>query len=278
MVTVFIGFSCSNECVFCAQGRLRDRETPPSDAEVRRRLKEAVSSAEFNGRLAFVGGEPTLRPELPAWISEARRLGVKEIVLQTNGRRLSQRGFARSLAQSGLDEVEVALQGSTPAMHDYHTGRTGSFAETVAGMRAAAGAHLTVRATTVVTRSNFRHLDEIVRLARTAGARAIRLEPAAALGRAAEQWDRVVPDPDIISSALLRARELARSLRMEAPDRPFAGLGPVEEPRPDAAAAKTETAPGRRPRPGAREVRVPAKKTGEALREIFPNLFQEGNG
>jgi MoaA/NifB/PqqE/SkfB family radical SAM enzyme len=104
------------------------------------------------------------------------------VLLQTNGRRLAYPSYVASLvaAAPGL-ALDVSLLGSTAAMHDYHTRTPGSFAQTAKGIRNASSQKLRVGVTVVVTRSNYRHLVDIVRLARALGADAIhvaRLEPA----------------------------------------------------------------------------------------------------
>jgi MoaA/NifB/PqqE/SkfB family radical SAM enzyme len=285
VTTLFVGYRCVNACVFCAQGALRDAAPERPDAALRAELAAACAAPGFDGRIAFVGGEPLTRPELDAWAAEARRLGARELLVQTNGRALAEPGRAKRLAKAGATALDLSLHGSTPAMHDYHTGVPGSLAETAAGALEARRAGLELGVTTVVTRSNFRHLAEIARLARGLGAAALHLDLAERLGSAAASWERVVPDPAIAASGVAAGLAEARKLGLEtlsagrasgpAAARLFAGLGPVE---PEAARASAEAsrrpaeAP-RRPAPALRETRAPSKKTGSELRSIFPGLF-----
>jgi len=56
------------------------------------------------------------------------RAGAKRIVLQTNGRRLAYRAYARELAAASRKLVlDVSLQARSEAMHEYHTQAPGSF-------------------------------------------------------------------------------------------------------------------------------------------------------
>src|SRR5262249_43306280 len=98
--------------------------------------------------------------------------------------------------------------------------------------------------------------------------------------RALASWERVVPDGEIIASHLAEARDLARRLGMaEGPeaDRLSAGIGPIEPaPAPRQAPSAPIQPPSvkSKPAPGLRETRVRERKTGEALKELFPGIFE----
>ena len=207
MKTVFLGFACNNACVFCAQGALREKEAGPPDVA-------AQIAAIFPGdTVAFTGGEPTIHDELPAWIKAADARGAARVVVQTNGRRLAYRAFTRALREASPRlALDVALQGATAAMHEYHTGTPGSFEQTVRGARQARAERIPVGITTVVTRSNFRHLGEIARLAHAIGAEAIHLAKTEPFGRAAEARDRLLPARELVLPHLTRAAAEAQRL------------------------------------------------------------------
>ena len=282
-----VGFLCNNACVFCAQGSLRVGDPGPQDARVRALLDSALGPRERDRAVAFVGGEPTLHEGLAGWVAEARRLKARWSLVQTNGRRLAYAGYAASLAASGLHALDVSLHGTTAAMHDYHTGVEGSCAQTLLGLRRAREAGLRVGVTTVVTRSNFRHLSEVVGLAAAHGAAAVHLDLAVARGKALAAWARVVPAPELVTEHLAAAVRAARAAGLDVlvggrstssgARRLFAGLGETEAPPAEAAAPRARVAvPGARvkPAPGAREVHGAGKKTGVELKTIFPGLFK----
>jgi pyruvate-formate lyase-activating enzyme len=303
MRPVALGFSCNNACIFCAQGELRASDAA-QDPELRAQaLGAAIAAITPAETVAFVGGEPTIHGDLPAWIAAAHARGAARIVVQTNGRRLAYRAYARELAgASSRLTLDVALHGSTAPMHDYHTSVPGSFQQTVQGLRNARAEGLRVGVTTVITRSNFRHLGEIVRVARACGASAVRFALAAPHGRAGRDADRVIPALDMVKPHLVAAIGDARQLglavqwdlgdvgaldglveppRGEPEGARFAGIGEVE-PAATAAAPAAPAASRRqlhvlgRPVPARAEVRAPVKRTGAELREIFPTLFDDG--
>lgn len=283
---VAVGFACNNACIFCAQGDLR-AAPPESDPAAR------IAGVTPGEHVALMGGEPTVFEELPAWIRAAHDRGATRVVLQTNGRRLAYRGYADALrTASPRLTLDVSLHGSTAPMHDYHTSAPGSFAQTVKGLANARAAGLPFAVTTVVTRSNFRHLTEIVRLAGALGARAIQLSVAAPHGRAARAADRVVPALELAAPHIARALAEAASMGLgwRASERAsdasvsawFAGLGPVEEAPPTVAADRLDQRRSLpmvgRPAPGRAEIRAAARRTGADLQPLFPSLFEPEKG
>ncbi len=253
MHVVELGFHCNNACAFCGQGKLREMQ-PPEAVDA---LFARVDAAPPHDTLAFVGGEPTLVEELCDLVERARARGVTRIVVQTNARRLAVDGVASALTAAGVTSLDVSLHGDSEALHDYHTGTEGSFRQTALGIRRARAARLELGVSVVVTRSNYRHLSGIVRVAHTLGGRAVRFVLARPLGAALENAARIVPEPRMVWPHLARAFELSRTLGLAfaAPDfelssgqdvdQWFAGLGTTEP------AATHANTPGQLNPPGA---------------------------
>jgi hypothetical protein len=343
--TVVLSLACDNQCVFCGQEGLEGEERPP----VERQLESARAHA---AAVTFVGGEPALDPQVCEHVRRARQLGFLSVGVQTNGRRLAERGVAQDLARAGLTDVHVSLHAADAAAHDYHTGRAGSFRELLAGFSAARAAGLAVVVTTVLTRSNFRALGELPRLLADRGAKAWQIAAATATGRAGRDFDRILPPLRLAVPFVLGALDSADALGLRAwvrglpacllgpfavralPEPPrayapacdacaarpsccgldpaylarfgdsdlkaraeavpvpaatapevatlaamFVGQGPVAPPRPLAAAIadkKVSLPMLGKVRPATAEVPASTpRKSGEALREILPALFEE---
>jgi MoaA/NifB/PqqE/SkfB family radical SAM enzyme len=297
MRAVLLSFACNNACVFCAQGKLREAaEAVDAESAVR----EAAAALSAGETVALVGGEPTLDERLPSFAKTLCDAGAGRVLVQTNGRRLAYRSYARALREAAPRiALEIALAGSTEPMHDYHTGVPGSFKQTVLGLKNARLERIPASVSCVVTRSNFRHLSEIVRLAHAVSATGVRFVMAQPAGRALLDRDRVVPAPELVAPYLaialseaaklgIAAKASANAAAEEGAAGAFAGIGTIEaEPAPRGEDQATREiapdAPARAPRrslaifgrpaPARREERAPSRKTGEELRTILPALF-----
>ena len=231
MRRVLLGLTCNNACLFCAQGRLR--ETVVVDA---RTTATALATIIPGEDVALVGGEPTLLADLPGVIAACLARGAGRIVVQTNGRRLAYAGYVASLAAVGGGRLylDVSLQGSTREMHDFHTSVQGSFAQTVTGLRHARAAGLPTGVSVVITRSNYRHLVDIARVAQAVGARALRSALVEPVGRARARADQLVPPLELLRPHLVAAARECRRLGLPSLGTPregafpFAGIGEVE--------------------------------------------------
>ena len=304
MRVIALTFTCNNACIFCAQGKLRATSGNLSLSDTEATIERASREIVRGETVALVGGEPTLDDRLPSFVRKLEEAGAGRIVVQTNGRRLAYRSYARALRESSARlSLEVSLAGSTEAMHDYHTGTPGSFKQAVLGLRNARAEGLPASVSFVVTRSSFRHLADVVRLCHALSVTGVRFATAQAFGTARELRDRVVPAPELVAPYLAVALAEATRLGLaasaapasstgaphEGPEGAFAGLGPVE-PEAVTDARITEVSLSRassasrpaqrslpmagRPAPGLREERTPARKTGDELRSILPSLFE----
>ena len=270
--TVRIVLACDNECVFCGQSSLEGAREPQARADISSAL---VALRARDNEVTFVGGEPTLHPELPAILEESRALGFRSVGLQSNGRRLSPSVIAL-LADAGLTDLHLSIHGATAASHDYHTGVPGSFAAAIGALGAARAARIPVAVTTVVTRSNARGLSELARLLAARSASAWCLSVPRARGRAASAFDRVFPRLGIAMPFALHAVQTAEALRLPVLVRgapacllgPFARLALDDEPR--AYAATCDACPARAQCPGV-EPEYLARFDGDELspREAF---------
>ena len=205
-VDVKLSFSCNNRCRFCVQGDKRERFQDRSTAEAKELIREARRRADA---IVFTGGEPSVRPDFLELVAEARRLGYRLIQLQTNGQMLAYRAFARGCAEAGVTEVSPALHGHVPALHDFLTGRTGSFQHTLRGIENARAEGLPVVTNTVVTKPNRRHLSAIARLLIERGATQVQLAFVHPVGTAMTNFASIVPRMALIRDELFRAFDVA---------------------------------------------------------------------
>jgi len=114
----FVNYACNAKCPFCFNP---PDATPELDyglplPELARRLLEGWR--EGYRAVKFIGGEVTVRDDLPKILGLARRIGYRSIQVTTNGIRLADPAYARLLVRLGVDRVRFSIHGHTPELHD----------------------------------------------------------------------------------------------------------------------------------------------------------------
>jgi len=150
-VKIVTGLRCNIQCVFCYY---RDNLKAPNRKfeEIRRDLLYARNRGITE--VDFSGGEPTVHPDLPRMIEEAKSMGMERVCVISNGLRLSSRDYTATLKNAGLDEVLFSVHGSREGIHDGITRIPGSFRKISQALTNASSEGLTVRTNTVVNRMN----------------------------------------------------------------------------------------------------------------------------
>jgi hypothetical protein len=85
-------------------------------------------------RLELAGGDPLRDTRLPWLVRLARRIGHRDVLVESDARCLAPPGVAARLHELGLSEVVVAIRGATQESHDAATGEPGAFGEAVTAM------------------------------------------------------------------------------------------------------------------------------------------------
>lgn len=157
-VKIVTGLKCNIKCIFCYY---RNHLKAPN-----RPFREIISDivyAKRNGisEVDFSGGEPTIHPDLPMLISEAKSLGMKNICIITNGLRAADLTYLKILKKAGLDEILFSVHGPNEKIHDEITETKGSFSKILEALSNAASENLKIRINTVVNRLNYNYLDAI---------------------------------------------------------------------------------------------------------------------
>ncbi len=143
-------FRCTNNCIHCyASGPHETAELNTSQ------WKEVIDHLSQIGIfiLTFTGGEPTLRDDLPELLQYAQNKGMVTGLI-TNGRKLKDKEYVKTLEEAGLDFVQVTLESHKPKIHDLMTAAKGSWKETVAGIKNAAQSQIYVTTNTTLSKHN----------------------------------------------------------------------------------------------------------------------------
>jgi MoaA/NifB/PqqE/SkfB family radical SAM enzyme len=109
----------------------------------------------------FLGGEPTMHPDLPHAIRVAKKLGYSSVTIDTNG--FLFHDFLERVNPSDLDFLSFSLDGPDPEVNDALRGR-GVFETCSKNLQAAIAAGFNVSLIYTVSRYNIEHLQKMVPL------------------------------------------------------------------------------------------------------------------
>jgi len=156
---------CNLRCRHCyINPEQHGRKTLPSGT-ITSWLKTLVDKTQASN-LIFIGGEPTLHPDLPLLIRAARDMGYASITVDTNGF-----FFNRILDKVTPEEVDyfsVGLDGSCKDVNDRIRGH-GSYDKCVAGIQEALGKGFNVSLIYTVSRLNMGDLKNMPHFLKSMG-------------------------------------------------------------------------------------------------------------
>jgi MoaA/NifB/PqqE/SkfB family radical SAM enzyme len=165
-VEINLGYACNAKCPFCYYydsviTKTNENTLTTEQAKRQLQLARRLGIKEIE----FTGGEVTLRKDLPELIMYAKReLGFSIICLITNGIRLSRRDYVASLVAAGVDDILFSIHGHDALTHDDLTKVPGSFDKILEAIDHANEFGVRARTNTVVCKTNFMHLTEIMQL------------------------------------------------------------------------------------------------------------------
>lgn len=106
LLDVVLGYDCNLACDYCTiTPDMRRRAL--STERVAREIDRA-STRGFRD-IAFTGGEPTIRQDLPALVKLARRRGFAHVKIASNGLRYAHAPYLDHLVACGVDRFHVSL-------------------------------------------------------------------------------------------------------------------------------------------------------------------------
>jgi radical SAM protein with 4Fe4S-binding SPASM domain len=163
LAEIALTYGCQNRCRFCyAASPDREKQHRLMDTAQVCRVMDKIYHQAHVPSLSFTGGEATLRPDLPKLITYGQRLGLR-VNLITNGLRAADPDYARSLVEAGLASAQISLEAADAGLHDHITGRSGSFEQTVAGVKNLKRLGIHVHTNTTLCAQNLEHADALIR-------------------------------------------------------------------------------------------------------------------
>jgi radical SAM protein with 4Fe4S-binding SPASM domain len=206
-----VTFRCQNNCVHCYAGG--PHETSEfSTAEWKQVIDRLQKVGVFI--LTFTGGEPTLREDLPELLLYAQNRGMVT-GLVTNGRRLKDKAYVKTLESSGLDFVQVTLESHEAKVHDLMTATKGSWNETVAGIKNAVSSKIYVTTNTTLSKYNASGFLETVDFLKGLGVAAFGCNSLIYSGKATGISEEFALPVETLSELLPKVRDKASQLGLK---------------------------------------------------------------
>lgn len=158
-----LNYTCNARCVFCYSSPDMEQWKGKEDMRYRQATDYLMFSYKNGARMVqFIGGEPTVYPELPKLIRLAKKIGYRAIQVISNGINLGDRAYAAELAACGLNTVSISLHGVDARTHDAITGIEGSFEKAVRGCVHLLELGIYLNINTAVTAINYREVPAFV--------------------------------------------------------------------------------------------------------------------
>ncbi|MGQ9759485.1 MAG: radical SAM protein, partial [Candidatus Methanomethylicaceae archaeon] len=118
--------------------------------------------------LAFSGGEPLIRRDILDLAKHSKDLGIYTAIA-TNGVLLTKER-CKELKESGIEYLQISLDGARAETHDSFRGVPGMFERTVQGIKNAVAEGFFVNVATTATRYNLSEVPQIIDLCESLGA------------------------------------------------------------------------------------------------------------
>lgn len=154
------GYTCNSNCVFCVIGdKLFTGDRPTGDV-----IEEMKLSRKTCDDIVFTGAEVTLRPDFFHLLEAARRLGYRNIQVQTNGRLFAYPEFCQKAIKAGANEFSPSLHAPVAKVHDGLTRSQGSFGQIITAIKNLKSMGQRIITNTVAAKQNVKLLPELARL------------------------------------------------------------------------------------------------------------------
>ena len=112
-----INSNCNYRCVFCPHGTGEMKNDMPimSFETAKKILDELAKNKVYSIKLNW-RGEPALHPDLAEIVSYAKKAGIKEVQINTNGFLYDEQKI-RNLVKAGIDRIIFSIDATTPELY-----------------------------------------------------------------------------------------------------------------------------------------------------------------
>ena len=148
---------CNLKCKHCYINREQHGEQKLSIETIEAWL-EVFARKNKTANVIFLGGEPTMHPDLPAAVKSAKKIGYSSITVDTNGYLFND--ILSKVAPHEIDYFSFSLDGATRKTNDMIRGHE-SYDKCIAGIRKAIQAGFSTSLIYTVSTLNIHELDKM---------------------------------------------------------------------------------------------------------------------
>jgi cyclic pyranopterin phosphate synthase len=132
LVDVMIGYACNVQCDYCS---ITDemRQENMLTAAVMAKLSEARARGAV--KVAFGGGEPTIRRSLLPLVRWCRDRGYRSVKIPSNGLMYSYKAYAEEAVDAGITDFHISFMAHTAGLYEQIMGRPDAFDLVTEGVR-----------------------------------------------------------------------------------------------------------------------------------------------
>jgi MoaA/NifB/PqqE/SkfB family radical SAM enzyme len=152
--------SCNLRCRHCYINKEQHGENTLSLQTINSWL-DAFAEKKKNSNVIFLGGEPTLHPDLFLAVKSARKKGFKSITIDTNGYLFN--NILSKIEPEDVDYISFSLDGATVATNDMIRGK-GSYSKCISGINESVSKRFCTSLIYTVSRANIHELGMMLPL------------------------------------------------------------------------------------------------------------------
>jgi len=223
-----LGFACNNNCLVCSQAHNKGiREM--NLTEIEKYLEQGIESGA--GSLVLTGGEPTIRHDLVEIVGTAKRLGYREITLQTNGRMLCYKDYCKRLAEAGVTSTMIGFHGARAETHDYISQFKGAFDQAIEGIKNTRELGGSVTVNYIINKINYKETPKAAQVFIDLDIRKLLLSFVSCNGNVLRNADKIYPTMSEVKSYMHKSLDIAiaSSLTVRVCAYPFCFLSGYEK-------------------------------------------------
>ena len=162
---------CSYGCIFCDRGYKITREIIKKQEKFDDYKTESIQlqkmiydgfHKENKKRLTIGGNEPLNHPNIIKIINFAKKVGYKNITIQTSGLKFSNHNYLLKFISGGMNEVEIPIYSSKSEVHDKIVRRNGSYNILIKAIENLSKLNVKLSMRTVILKQNVSEIKKII--------------------------------------------------------------------------------------------------------------------